>query len=260
MKSLAAVQQEFKDYVLHHDPRIESEVIGTPKADARTRLSIYANAYRLRLIEVLESHYEVLHTLLGDMEFDKLGHLYLEHYPSKHPNIRWFGQHLYRVLRENPPYNAHPALEEMATFEWALQCAFDAGDTPPLTIDAMAAVPFEAWSDMRLIPQPSLQRLNFEWNTVALWRAIDAQKTPPKPRKRDLSQGWVVWRKDLRPQFRSLEVDEAWAIDSVLDGQSFGVICEGLCEWIDAQHVGLHAATLLKGWVSEGMIATLRTS
>ncbi len=27
MKSLAALQQEFKDYVLHHDPRIESEVV-----------------------------------------------------------------------------------------------------------------------------------------------------------------------------------------------------------------------------------------
>ncbi len=35
---------------------------------------------------------------------------------------------------------------------------------------------------------------------------------------------------------------------------TFGEICEGLTEWIDAQNVAGHAATLLKGWVSEGML------
>jgi hypothetical protein len=258
--SLAELQQKFQAYVLYHDPRIENEVAGTVRIGASTRLEIYANAYRLRLIEVLENNFEALHTLLGDDAFNELGHEYINQYPSGHPNIRWFGNNLSRLLRKNSPYNAYPVLAEMAAFEWALRCAFDAGDTNPVTVEGVAAVPPEAWPEMRPIPQPSVQRLNLEWNTVDLWKAIDEKEAPTDPKKLELPVGWAVWRRGLRPHFQSLEVDEAWAIDAALEGKTFGAICEGLCEWVDAKHVGMRAATLLKGWVSAGMIARLETS
>jgi len=40
-------------------------------------------------------------------------------------------------------------------------------------------------------------------------------------------------------------------------GESFASICEGLVEWIDAQNVALHAAGLLKRWITDGMIANI---
>ena len=259
MNQLVILQRQFQDYVLRYDSAIESKVAGTVKVDASTRLQIYANAYRLRLLEVLQLDYEALHTLMGDREFQRLGRAYIDRYPSAHPNIRWFGLSMCRFLRENTPYRAHPVLAEMAAIEWALRSAFDAGDVDPLTVNEVAAVPPQSWPTMRPIPQPSVQRLNFEWNTVTLWKAIDADELPPQPQKLERATGWVVWREKLRPQFRSLEVDEAWALDAVLQRKPFSVICEGLCEWIDEQHVGLRAATLLKTWVSEGIIAALDT-
>lgn len=259
MSQLATVQREFRDYVLRHDPAIAGKVTGTVKVDASTRLEIYANAYRLRLLEVLQLDYEALHTLVGDREFKSLGRAYIDRYPSAHPNIRWIGGNMCRFLRENTPYCAQPVLAEMAEFEWALRSAFDAGDMDPLTVDEVAAVAAEAWPTMRPVLQPSVQRLNFAWDTVSLCKAIDADEIPPQPRELDLAMGWVIWRKELTPQFRSLEVDEAAALDAVLRRQPFTVICEVLCEWIDAQHVALRAATLLKRWVSEGMIAALET-
>jgi hypothetical protein len=259
MSQLATVQREFRDYVLRRDPTIAGKVTGTARADASTRLEIYANAYRLRLLEVLQLDYEALHALIGDGEFDSLGRAYIDHYPSVYPNIRWIGGNMCRFLRENTPYCTHPVLAEMAEFEWALRSAFDAGDVDPLTVDEVAAIPADAWPTMRPVLQPSVQRMNFAWDTVTLWKAIDADELPPQPRELDLAMGWVVWRKGLAPQFRSLEVDEAAALDAVLRRQPFTVICEGLCEWIDAQHVALRAATLLKTWVSEGMIAALET-
>jgi hypothetical protein len=35
-------------------------------------------------------------------------------------------------------------------------------------------------------------------------------------------------------------------------------VCEGLTEWIDAQHVALHAAGLLKQWLEDGLITAVR--
>jgi hypothetical protein len=54
-------------------------------------------------------------------------------------------------------------------------------------------------------------------------------------------------------------VDEAWALDALIAGQNFADICQGLCEWIDTQHVAAHAAGLLKGWIGDGMIARIET-
>ncbi len=48
--------------------------------------------------------------------------------------------------------------------------------------------------------------------------------------------GWLLWRQDLVPSWRRLDVDEAWAIDRAREGMCFGGICEGLLEWVDEQN------------------------
>ena len=37
----------------------------------------------------------------------------------------------------------------------------------------------------------------------------------------------------------------------------FAAICEGLCEWVDAQNVAAHAAGLLKQWLTDGLISEI---
>ncbi len=260
MNALRELQHEFQRYVLRNSQGMEHQVLATARVDAATRLKIYANAYRLRLIEVLQSDFEGLHTLLGDEEFDKLARTYIDRHPSSHPSVRWFGAHMAEFLHQAAPYDAYPIFEEMARFEWALTSAFDAADSIPVDTDAVTQIPVEAWPDMRPVLHDSAQRLNLQWNTVEIWQAIEADETPAQPRMLDSPVGWVIWRQGLRPHFHSLEVDEAWAIEALIDGQTFGQICEGLCEWIDAQHVGNRAATLLKGWVIEGMVTEIRPS
>jgi hypothetical protein len=80
----------------------------------------------------------------------------------------------------------------------------------------------------------------------------------PEPEQTEYPVGWMVWRQGLRIYFRSLSVDQAWMLDALRDGQAFAEVCEGLTEWIDAQHVALHAAGLLKQWLEDGLIAHIR--
>ena len=259
--SLHSLQAEFQDYLISPgQTAILKQVAGTAKADAETRLGIYAEAYRLRLIEALDTDFPVLHALLGDDEFEHMARAYIDAHPSRHFSIRWFGQHLSDFLRAALPYRDHPALGEMAAFEWTMTLAFDAADGPLITFDDMAAVPPASWPGVRFTPHASLHRLDLRWNVPAVWKAHSAGDDVNTPAENPLPVAWIVWRQDLTTYFRSLSVDEAWALDTLIAGQTFADICQGLCEWIDAQHVAAHAAGLLKNWIGDGMISTVKTS
>jgi hypothetical protein len=257
MSPLKGLQADFKSFLLRGDERMLGRVVGSAKVSAPRRLAIYYDAYRLRLIEALDSNYPVLHAWMGDDEFEQLGLAYLEAHPSTHFSIRYFGHRLSEYLASAENYRGKPYLAEMAALEWAMSEAFDAPDSPVVGLDAMASIPPEAWPEMRMALHASVRRLDLRWNVPAIWKTIKEEQAPGEPAAGKWPQPWLVWRQDLKIFFRSLSVDEAWAIDAVRQDETFASICEGLVEWIDAQNVALHAAGLLKRWMIDGMITSI---
>lgn len=233
---------------------MEHEVVGTDKVSARVRLEIYADAYRLRLIEALATDFPALQTLVGEERFATLGRAYIDAHPSEHFSLRYFGRHMHRFLATALP--SEPWLAELAAFEWALGEAFDAADGSALTAERVGAVPPTEWPGMRLCLHPSVRRLDLRWNVPRIWQAVDQQESPEigMPQEHEIS--WLVWRRDLRVYYRSLGEDEAWALEQAAAGRTFGELCEGLCTWFSEAEVPAHAAGLLKGWVTEGLLAT----
>jgi len=254
MKGLLNLQKEFQNYVFKRGERMEREVVGTRRASAKTRLGIYSGAYRLRLLEALDTDYPALRALAGDDEFEKLGYDYIESHPSPYYNMRWYGGELAEFLKITPPYNKHPALSEMAAFEWIMALAFDAPDDPVVTVEDMAKIPAVAWPALVFAPHASLQRLNLEWNVPVFWKAVDKKDQHELPLKNEYPVAWVLWRRGLNTYFRSISVQEAWALDAMRSGNTFAEICSGLCEWIDELQVAQYAAGMLKSWIAEGMI------
>ncbi|MGH8752153.1 MAG: DNA-binding domain-containing protein [Burkholderiales bacterium] len=254
MKALADLQQEFQNYVFQRDKKMEREVVGTRRASAKIRLGIYSSAYRLRLLEALDTDYPGLRALAGDEQFEKLGYAYIDSHPSLYFNLRWYGGGLAQFLKTTPPYSQHPVLSEMAVFEWAQASAFDAPNDPVVSVDDMGKISPAAWPELIFKPHASVQRLNLEWNVPAFWKAVEKEEDPPQPLANEYPMGWAVWRKDLHSYYRSLAVDEAWALDAMMEGRNFAEICSGLCEWIDELNVAQHAAGFLKTWISDGMI------
>lgn len=257
MTRLRNIEALFQSHILHGDTGIRAQVLGTDKVSADVRLGIYANGYRLRLIEALDTDYPGLHTLAGDEAFDRMCRAYIDAHPSPFRSLRWFGHRFAEFLRTTEPYSAYPVFAEMAEFEWALSEAFDAADSQPRAAADMAAVPPDAWPALRFAAHDSLRRLDLRWNVPPVWKAVDAGDTPPKLDESAHPVAWLVWRQDLVTRYRSLDVDEAWALDALMRGENFAALCEGLTEWIDAQHVATHAATLLKRWLNDGLIRQL---
>ncbi|UCH52521.1 MAG: putative DNA-binding domain-containing protein [Pseudomonadota bacterium] len=254
--TLNKLQGDFQRYLLTLDGPMAKEVV-SDALDAQTRLGIYADAYRLRLLEALQTDFVALRAVLGDDEFDAMGRAYIDAYPSQHYSIRHFGRNLSRFLAETDPYRATPVLAEIARFEWAMTDAFDAQDATVATVADMAAVAPGAWPSLRFGLHPSLQRIELQWNAPPIWKAVDENTDIPEPQQAEYPIGWMLWRNEFKIYFRSLSVDQAWMLDQLLTGATFSEVCEGLTEWIDAQHVAAHAAGLLKQWLEDGLIATI---
>ncbi len=257
---LTKLQQRFQRHLLRPEAdRLTDMIAATANVSRETRLHIYSNAYRERLVEALDSDYHQLHVFLGDEGFTRLIYTYLQAHPSRQPSLRWFGAQLPEFLRQNEPYCRHPELAELAEFEWALCHAFDAADAPALDLERLQAIAPEAFAGLTLGFHPSLKTLTLHCAAPAVWQALNEHPAdPPPPFDWPLeAQVWLVWRQELRLMFRPAHDDEAWAIEGFRGGSTFADVCEGLCRWHAEDRVPQRAVALLQQWVSEQLIVSL---
>jgi hypothetical protein len=258
VSALTLLQRDFLDYLLHDNPAIRQRIASTPKAGAAERLMIYREAYRIRLLEVLKTDYPVLRSLVGDGQFEAMGHTYIKTHPSQQRSVRWFGQHLAGFLRRTFPYSDNLFLAEMAHFEWLLTLCFDAADGPVFPIDKMARIHPQNWGKMRFTLHPSVRCTALIWNTPAVWKSVSENQQRLALQKSARGQSWVVWRQDLKTYFRSLDPLEAHALGKIKAGSNFAAMCAGLSNGMKEEQIALYAAGLLKRWIGDGLISKIR--
>jgi hypothetical protein len=250
------LQDGFQDYLLIPNPGhpFQSQVVGNDQASAEFRLQIYAEAYRLRLEEVLETDFEALHTLLGDEQFHELCLRYIDAHPSSHYSLRYFGCSMSDFLRSTLPYAANGVLADLATFEWSLIDAFDAPDGSVVTVEDMGRYSPEAWPHLRFEFHASVQHLELTWNAPQIWAAIKDRQIPPAPEKLESPALWLVWRQDCQSYYRPLSDSEASALDCARAGKNFSEVCEDLCRQMAEGETAAVAAGFLHRWVSDGLV------
>ncbi|MCB1757687.1 MAG: putative DNA-binding domain-containing protein [Gammaproteobacteria bacterium] len=260
-KDLKQLQNEFADYLLgNRQSPIREDIVSDSKADSEERLGFYHDAYRLRLIEVLSLDYPGLYKLLGDEKFARLALAYIHAFPSKYRSIRWFGIHFPEFLcNPGENYKIDEKLYETALFEKSQNDVFDAEQKPAVTQEMLEQINPQHWGGMRLEISPACRRIDLNWNVPQLWFELNDENRPtdykPQWQRADYPVAWLVWRSGLDPHWRELEVDEAWAIDRLLAGESFGDVCEGLTEWLDEEHVPLRAVSILKTLIDGQLVS-----
>lgn len=255
MNKLAQLQADFQTSILHADNAVfKTRVIDDAKVGAEKRLSIYADAYRLRIIEALSTAYPKLHLLLGDDFFDTTARQYIDQYPSEYRNMRWVGDKMSEHLLNTLPQ--HPIASALAQFEWALGLAFDAEDSPVVTVQDLAAVPPETWGALSFALHPSVQLLDLQWNVISVWQALDGEEAPPAPEQNN--EACLVWRSDLNSHYRSLDAQEFQAMQQVKTGGTFGALCESLFETL-GESAAQQAAQYLAAWLEAGIISQIKT-
>lgn len=254
MSALLNVQTKFQDYLLDSSTDFERMIVSPDKVPAQVRLDIYRNAYRLRLIDTLASHYPIFSIYVGDEMFEKLANDYINQYPSIYRSIRWFGDQFSHFLKTHIECLDFPYLTELAKFEWLQTLVFDGPDASLLQMEEMTSIAPSAWHTMQFRLHPTFHVINLSWNVVQIWQQLSDDETPAEPLKHPHEVTWILWRNDLIHHFRSLSEDEACAIKAIANGFTFGEMCEELTQWISEEEVGFYAASLLKGWILAGLL------
>lgn len=256
---LQALQRDIQRYVYQpaapRAPGWRRHVLDVGTVGAVERLGIYAEGYRLRLIEALETDYGAVKAAAGEARFDALARGFIAAHPSRNPNLRWYGAGFAAYLREAAPHR--PVLAELAQFEWTIGLAFDAADAPVITFEDLARVSPELWASLSFRLHPAVHRLSLSTNAPALWAATDEGRKV-RSRRADSPVTWAVWRRELMPRYRALPADESWALAAVQRGRNFAQLCAGLCRWTPQEQAPMRAAVLLKTWVSEGMVSAVQ--
>lgn len=255
---LKNIQSKFKDAVISgKEEDFLPEIEEGGKIGPKQRLFIYSHAYKARLIETLEEDFSVLHSLVGDDMFNDICLKYIDDFPSKHPSLRYFGQHMTAFLKNNDDFSALIPAIEMAEYEWTFNDVFDAADKNAIKFEDIATIAPDAWTTLRFELQPSFHIHNHKWNTAALWSAVtNEEEIVPVPEEFSENIFCLQWKNDLNCFFRTMSNDEAGALMLASDGKAFPDICEYLYEFHE-DNATMRAAELLKSWVDEGLIVEL---
>lgn len=257
MKKLAELQHKIQTAVL--EKALADELIASPPEGTRDeRLSVYRNAYGLRLTEFLAHDYGKLRTYLGDVRFRDMAQRYIEAYPSDQPNARWFSRHLPEFLGTSQHYEHQPEIAELARLERALNDAFDGPDEPVCTMADLAAVEPEQFGNVSFLIASTVHRFGVTTNVSSLWSCLKCDEIPPHPEGILKPLEIMVWRQASGARFRILGDEEAMAVDSARQGLSFGIICEMMAAFDDPDNAAIRAAGYLRGWIEAEIISSLR--
>jgi len=254
---LSIVQKNFQNYLRTYHPKIVDAITENNTLSAKDRLTIYFDAYRLRLLEILENDYPKLQVLIGAEGFDKLGREYIEALPSRHFSVRYFGKTFASFLMQASHYSDYPYLHEMTTFEWAMGNALDAEDAPILAPEALQSLPLDRFAELTIRFHPSLKRLHFLWNTTQLWQAIENAEKPCSPEKLANPATYIVYRSDLTCVFRSLDENEAIALQALQDLSNMAEACEKLNEHMEEEKVPVFILQCISQWLADGIISEM---
>lgn len=257
MSELRRIQIVLQQHLLNPitDSRvIDTEISETENVPRAVRLHIYANAYRVRVIEALAADFAMLQCYLGDDAFAELINIYIDTHPSYSYSFRNVGGKLAEFLKNTEPYSAHIDLYELAQFEWALCYAFDAIDDAMASAANFAALTPEQWPELKLPIVRSLRMIELRSNAPAIWKALNAEQSPPEMEIGE-PQVWLVWRCDLKLLFRQADRIEAIALAAFANNHAFGDACETLAEYLPETEVPQRAVGLLQQWLQDGLIA-----
>lgn len=254
---LSALQQALQAYLAGTSDRPPPELLeqlqDSAALGAADGLRIYHNAYRARLLAVLREDFPALQQWLGAESFEQLALAYLTAWPPRHFSLRWLGEKLPEFIAG---YVAEPQLSplrELATLEWAFTLAFDARDADVLSAESMSSFSAEDWVALKTSLAPSVNWLQFQYNTLELWKAAKAGEALPAITRQPDERSCLVWRHDRVCRYRSLEPGEATALKLFAGGDSFAGLCESLFA-LHGEQAPLQAAIWLKQWVNDGLL------
>ena len=195
-------------------------VLPSKTLSAIQRLDIYRDMYLPRMEEALAIDYPALKHFLGGQEFMRLVKRYVDVYPSRSYTLNRLGDHLPEFVATLTDLPKKEFCVDLARLELALSVIFDANETPPLTPDAVRAVPEEAWESARLRPIEAFHLLAFDYPASKYMGAVDGENRSPRIAAK---KTWVVaYRRNCQVHRMDLREPAYEMLSALASGRTLG--------------------------------------
>lgn len=177
-----------------------STLVAENGLSAPSRVAIYRDGYRARLVECLVDDYPAVQALLGEATFRSLCHDYIQDVPPG-ISLNHYGARFADYCTQFAPRHAL-LVAELAQLEWALVKAVHGSDVRKLTPEQLAELSLGDWDTAALVPSPTLTLLATAYPVNAYLQAFrdGLAPEPPSPLPSWVAvcrSGVDVWRIDL---------------------------------------------------------------
>jgi len=200
-------------------PAVVSWISDAPPIDRETRLSVYGDAYFLRLLEALTSDHLAVRRTLGERDFRTLAAEYFARHPPASPSLANLGEHFPAFIAAHRLSGRWPFLSDLAYLERAALTALLTDRLAALDPATLTGLTPDAWGRSRLVFDPTLQLQAPGWPVERLWRA---REEPLDARNRSLRrprvQRLIIWRDEVWVRVREVSSAEATLLKRALDG------------------------------------------
>lgn len=218
-------------------------VVDAPPVDAATRLSVYGDAYFLRLLEALTADFMAVRRAVGEADFRALVAHYLSAHPSTSPSLADAGEAFPDFVAGHELGRARPYLAELARLERCVVTRLLTDRLPALEPAALAAVPAEAWERATLVFDPTVELLSTAWPVERLWlRREEPEAAGGRTLRARGARGLVVHRDEVWVRVRAAEAAEFDTLRRLRAGERLGPALAAAAE------SGLAAPAAVQGW------------
>ncbi len=252
MSSLRDLQPCVGAAIVSNDLGAAAPLVRDDAPGAAARLAIYANHFRVTLIDALAATFPVVRRLVGNEFFTAAARSFIRDIPPAAPCLFEYGGAFPAFLDRLPAAASLPWLGDVASLEWAISEASHAADAAPLSGEALSRL--AAGDAAAVVLHPSCRLVQSAFPVDRIWQAHQASDDDIAPI--DLASGGarlLVHRQNDEVGWLSLDADPAAAfIAALLAGEGLA----GAITIAAGHDAGWDPTPLLAAMIAAGLLTS----
>lgn len=231
---------------------LEQTVLPSDKLTPLERISVYADMYFWRFIDIMAGEYPTVQHILGVELFAQMVRDYVSRYPSTYYNLNRLSIKFPHYLEKEAKDLPHqPFVAAIATVERAMEDAFDDPHREKITPEVIQAIPGEQWADIRLQFNPALYLLELEYPVNDYMTAVYENRHMDIPQAQKAFV--VVYRRDYTVWREDLDYEAYLLLSRLKDGESLGEALENCAgqEGVDADKITASLGEWFQQWTAQ---------
>jgi Putative DNA-binding domain len=198
-----------------------ADVVGPRGKAAIKRYAVYRNNVIVSLIDALAATYPAVQRITGVDFFRAMARSHIRATPPASPLLFEYGRDFPAFIAGYEYAQDMPWLADTARIERAWLDAYHAADVPPLSPDALAAVPPDTLGDLVFTAHPATGIVRSTYPAVAIF-AMNRVEGPVTPLESSAAEDALVTRPEMEVTVRLLPPGGAAFLTSLIGGESLG--------------------------------------